>query len=135
MELQKQQLHNENEFAFGDGTALRDDSFESDLMKFVGKKYPYYDAKWQKSKDNKPAWNFAAFFFSAFWLGYRKMYMPLAIMIGLFFLIDLILFLFNYQYDPNTWLDAPWTDGFQLVLLQLWVVTERNFICLIQRKT
>jgi len=72
---------------------------ESDVSRFVGSKYPYYEKKWEKSQGSKPSWNFAAFFLSIFWLGYRKMYIPLAIIIGAFFLMDFLIYIF---YDQNT---------------------------------
>ena len=60
---------------------------ESLLGAFVGAdKRDYYLKKWKKSGQT---WNWAAFFLSIFWLGYRKMYMYLFIILGLYLLFDL----------------------------------------------
>src|SRR5690625_3294524 len=47
---------------------------ENDLSKFVGKNYDYYYLKWSGMDNSAISWNFASFFCSLFWLGYRKMY-------------------------------------------------------------
>lgn len=43
---------------------------------FVGKEYPYYQAKWAAlaARRSGNSWNWAAFLFGPFWLAYRKMY-------------------------------------------------------------
>lgn len=68
---------------------------ETDLEVFVGTNYPYYNRKWKKSQEKKPSWNFAAFFLSIFWMGYRKMYLPIIFMLVLFFIIDLLFYFLN----------------------------------------
>ncbi|SFQ51673.1 Protein of unknown function [Psychrobacillus psychrotolerans] len=58
------------------------------LKLFIGgKKQHYYIRKWSKGLTS---WNWAAFFFSLFWLGYRKMYKPILSILGIFIFIDLI---------------------------------------------
>ncbi|MEJ5173293.1 MAG: DUF2628 domain-containing protein [Hydrogenothermaceae bacterium] len=50
---------------------------ERDLYRlFVGKNGDYYIQKWEELSlsNSKISWNWAAFFFGLFWLGYRKMY-------------------------------------------------------------
>jgi len=55
---------------------------------FIGeKKQNYYIRKWSKGLNS---WNWAAFFFSLFWLGYRKMYNPIILILGIYLVIDLI---------------------------------------------
>ncbi|MEK3887561.1 DUF2628 domain-containing protein [Bacillus sp. FSL K6-3431] len=88
-----------NELAQNDATVLPKFDSELDLSIFVGKKYPYYNRKWIKNKENKPTWNFAAFFLSLFWLGYRKMYIPIVIIIATFFFIDFLLYISDYKYS------------------------------------
>ncbi|MDV2685970.1 DUF2628 domain-containing protein [Alkalihalophilus lindianensis] len=69
---------------------------DDQLAVYVGKKYSsYYEKKWAKidEKNNQTSWNFAAFFLSLFWLGYRKMYGNVLLIIGIFLVIDLFIFL------------------------------------------
>ena len=60
---------------------------------FVDSRYHFYDQKWSMSSqpDMKVGWNWASFFVGLFWLGYRKMYREVLILIGLFFLIDFVI--------------------------------------------
>lgn len=58
------------------------------LRLFIGeKKQHYYIRKWSKGLNS---WNWAAFFFSFFWLGYRKMYRPIFSILGIFILLDIV---------------------------------------------
>ncbi|MCM0647999.1 DUF2628 domain-containing protein [Clostridium swellfunianum] len=59
---------------------------------FVGKNADYYINKWSilKSSPKRINWNFAAFFLSIFWLGYRKMYNTLLIILGIFIVTDIV---------------------------------------------
>ncbi len=93
-------IHNQNEGQITDNGNAEND-FDTDVNKFIGKKHPYYKTKWEKAKDNKPTWNFAAFFLSIFWLGYRKMYTHIAIIIAFFFLIDFIVYILNINSIDN----------------------------------
>jgi len=55
-----------------------------DVAAFVSKNYAYYDAVWIKHQ--KPLfanWNWASFFFNAYWLGYRKMHREALLSIAL----------------------------------------------------
>ncbi|WP_171051761.1 DUF2628 domain-containing protein [Alteribacter natronophilus] len=49
---------------------------KEELDAFVGKNQSYYFDRWEQSDDpsRTAGWNWAAFFLSVFWLGYRKMY-------------------------------------------------------------
>jgi hypothetical protein len=64
---------------------------------FVDKNVDYYFDKWGRAKNPKiyAGWNWAAFFFGVFWLGYRKMFKTLITLIIMFFLIDTVLILFK----------------------------------------
>ena len=46
---------------------------------FVGKNADYYLDRWRDTTPKIFGWNLSAFFFSIFWLGYRKMYSDLII--------------------------------------------------------
>ncbi|MBU5594506.1 DUF2628 domain-containing protein [Amphibacillus sp. MSJ-3] len=68
--------------------------------KFVGKNYDFYKYKWG-SVDNpakSTSWNWPAFLFGIFWLGYRKMYKPVFIIFGIYLAID-IFAIFTGLYD------------------------------------
>ncbi|WP_169891057.1 DUF2628 domain-containing protein [Litchfieldia alkalitelluris] len=68
------------------------------LSLFVGeKKKDYYLKKWAKGDRS---WNWAAFFLSFFWLGYRKIYKPILIMMAIFLAIDLVVVLIGLD-DTN----------------------------------
>lgn len=62
---------------------------DSQLLRlFIGeKKQHYYIRKWSKGLNS---WNWAAFFFPIFWLGYRKMYKPAYSIVGFFIVINLL---------------------------------------------
>ncbi|MBJ9980426.1 DUF2628 domain-containing protein [Bacillus sp. S70] len=72
------------------------------LLKIVQNKKSYYDFKWGEVKDpaKENTWNWIAFFFTLFWIAYRKMY-------KLFFLLGL--------------LQIPWFIIFHLIDIPLWV--------------
>src|SRR5690625_136901 len=75
--------------------------FEEDLlMKFVDKNQSYYSNKWNKmaKKGKDVSFNLAAFFFTLFWLGYRKMYMNVLYISLLFIGLDIVLYLIGYKY-------------------------------------
>ncbi|MFC0300893.1 DUF2628 domain-containing protein [Virgibacillus soli] len=76
--------------------------FEEDVRLFVGKKADLYEIKWEKaSKKNGLSFNFAAFFFSLFWLGYRKMYKPIIFILLGFLGIDILLYFLGYEYSMD----------------------------------
>lgn len=71
---------------------------------FVGKNNAYYTQKWEEMGVNnqKLSFNFAAFFFSILWLGYRKMY-ALTSLIALGYLIfSAIIYIIILRYDLVT---------------------------------
>ncbi|MCQ6274724.1 DUF2628 domain-containing protein [Bacillus sp. V3B] len=63
------------------------------LRTFIGeKKEDYYVTKWAKGDRS---WNWAAFFLTFFWSGYRKMFKPIIWAIVIFLIIDLVVLLFG----------------------------------------
>ncbi len=77
---------------------------ESDeLFRFVGEKFEYYRKKWEISDapEKKISWNWAAFFLSIFWMGYRKMYGYVLIVNAMYLLVDLIFFLLPNSSHAN----------------------------------
>lgn len=86
-----------------------DTTFEEDLMTFVNQKNSYYQQKWKKidskEKKNGLSFNVAAFFFTFFWLGYRKMYKTIFFIALAFLAVDLILYLVGYQYQADVFID------------------------------
>jgi hypothetical protein len=75
-----------------------DDSPNSyELLKlFIGpSKANFYLSKWEK--DSLLSWNWPAFLFSWFWLGYRKLYSHLFILLGIFVIIDIFSFYLGNQ--------------------------------------
>ena len=82
------------------GNSLLDSNVEApsktetpDLLKaFVGeKKESYYFGKWAKNEQR--SWNWAAFFATLFWLGYRKMYKHVLAILLFFIVVDVVLVL------------------------------------------
>ncbi len=55
---------------------LFDEFGEETIRKYVQKNADYYIAKWKLMSitGSKISWNWAAFFFTSLWFGYRKMY-------------------------------------------------------------
>ncbi|MFC7372303.1 DUF2628 domain-containing protein [Fictibacillus iocasae] len=61
------------------------------LTAFVGKNAHEYIPKWENRKSPfSPSWNWASFFLTPFWLGYRKMYGHLALYWGVCGLMALL---------------------------------------------
>ena len=56
------------------------------LKTFVGEKFAYYQQKWQHTPGQFKGFNIAAFFLGVFWLIYRKMYLYVAVFLGLILL-------------------------------------------------
>ncbi|KKI93485.1 hypothetical protein WQ54_04465 [Bacillus sp. SA1-12] len=73
-----------------------------ELLKVVQKNTSYYHLKWGSVSDpgKHNTWNWAAFFFTIFWLAYRKMYKLFFIFLG----IELILTIPIYFVDMPEWL-------------------------------
>ncbi|AOV06599.1 DUF2628 domain-containing protein [Sporosarcina ureilytica] len=68
------------------------------LKAFVGeRKQGYYFGKW--GKGNKQTWNWAAFFATFFWLGYRKMYKVIFYFLLAFIVLDLIVYISNINLN------------------------------------
>ena len=68
------------------------------LKTFVGEKFAYYQQKWQHAPGQFKGFNIAAFFLGVFWLIYRKMYLYVAIFLGLIlFWISLLKYFIHYQ--------------------------------------
>ncbi len=71
------------------------EEFDEDTIRlFVQKNADYYIAKWKimAASGSKISWNWAAFFFTSLWFGYRKMYLYafLYILINLLSLVPVI---------------------------------------------
>lgn len=68
------------------------DSMKNYYMMFVGNNASYYINKFSdiKNFNKKSSWNWPAFFFSSYWLIYRKMYTLGLILAGVGFLMSLI---------------------------------------------
>lgn len=79
------------------------DQEDDDLVKFVGKNAYYYKMKWAKMKNpaSSISWNWPAFFLGPFWLGYRKMYLPIFILVGVYALLDTIDTFMGYGYNSS----------------------------------
>jgi hypothetical protein len=69
-----------------------DPEYEQRVRAFVGPNADHYLAKWRQiAAAGKPnSWNWAAFFLNAFWLAYRKMWMPALAAIGVFLLLQVV---------------------------------------------
>ena len=65
---------------------------EERLSVAIGPNAPFYLEKWQKMESSGTwlSWNWPAFLASIFWFAYRKMWLPLAGGIILFFLTDIV---------------------------------------------
>lgn len=81
-----------------------DDQKREELKIFVGDKFGYYFSKWIMFENGKwVSFNVAAFFLGLMWLLYRKMYLEVGIILGLFLVEGIIIdFIFvidslNYQ--------------------------------------
>ncbi len=70
------------------------------LGAYVGaKNREYYFNKWAKSAQS---WNWAAFFLSFLWLGYRKMYSYIFMVVGIFLLYDLIIVFSGFEFGMDS---------------------------------
>ncbi|MGM9920449.1 MAG: DUF2628 domain-containing protein [Bhargavaea sp.] len=86
------------------GTTAREEEL---LGIYVGpEKAGVYEQKWKKERFS---WNWAAFIFGLFWLGYRKMYIPLLVILGLFLLFDVVAYMMGD-------FEAGWDYGIGLVV-------------------
>jgi hypothetical protein len=96
-----------------------DDPEVAELQAFVGPKAKYYLRKWAprlESPDGEVGMNWAAFFLTAFWMGYRKMYRNVALYFVATFAIWVpVELLFVYVVRAKT------TPGIVSLLLNLMV--------------
>lgn len=80
-------MDNYTNTGFSKTEVLIDTPQDEKLAQFVGeKKKDFYFTKWQKEN----SWNWAAFFLTFLWLGYRKMYLPILFILLGFLAIDII---------------------------------------------
>lgn len=93
-------------------------SFEWDVQTFVDDNYSFYTSKWQQMDETGKSntLNFASFFFSIPWLGYRKLYHPVLVIALLFLTVDVFLYLSGYQYSLDGFYD-PAGYGTEIVLI------------------
>lgn len=62
------------------------------LKIFVGNRVDFYFKKWGNvDHPNKQSWNWAAFFLTIFWLGYRRMYRYLFMIMGGYLALNLLI--------------------------------------------
>jgi hypothetical protein len=64
---------------------------------FVGKNITYYEEAWKR----KRKWNWASFFLTLYWLGYRKMYKHIFVTIAIWFAVLLL-----YSYTNPAAIDS-----------------------------
>jgi Protein of unknown function (DUF2628) len=88
-------------------------SFE-EQHKVVQKNTSYYDLKWKSVKNpaKENTWNWLAFFFTTFWLAYRKMYKLFFILV----LIELLWAVPFYLVDMPAWVDIPFIIIISLIV-------------------
>ncbi|HHY28797.1 DUF2628 domain-containing protein [Desulfitobacterium sp. PCE1] len=69
---------------------------------YIGKNADYYLRKWSKTPAPEKAfsWNWAAFFVFAFWVGYRQMYVYLALLVGIMLAGD-VAYIFVLGWEPD----------------------------------
>lgn len=65
---------------------------EDEAKLFIGKNSDYYMKIWNSFKNGERTWsiNWPAFLFSIVWLGYRKMYSVVLVMLGFFLVLDVV---------------------------------------------
>src|SRR5690625_5954363 len=84
-----------------------DSTFKHSLKNYIGKNDEFYFKKWNLNENGEPSkrvsTNWAGFFLTFMWAGYRKMYGTLFIIFGSFFVLFIfmffnfmVFFLFNY---------------------------------------
>lgn len=79
------------------------DEAQTEIRNFVGKNADYYLGKWNSAKDpdKRAGWNWSAFLAGIFWLGYRKQYATVGLVIGLFIVIDIIQLVTNVDMNKG----------------------------------
>ena len=88
------------------------DESQTEIRDFVGKNADYYLGKWNSAKDpdKRAGWNWSAFFAGIFWLGYRKQYTMVGLLVGIFLVIDIIQLFINVDLNKT----VGTTIGFML---------------------
>src|SRR5699024_8519704 len=76
-----------------------DSTFKHSLKNYIGKNDEFYFKKWNLNENGEPSkrvsTNWAGFFLTFMWAGYRKMYGTLFIMFGAFLVLDIIMLLID----------------------------------------
>src|SRR5699024_6770354 len=80
---------------------LKANTFVEDMYTFVGTNQSYYETKWGEMEGRRHhiSWNFAAFFFTIFWLGYRTLFREVFIVSLILMAINLSIYWSNTQFD------------------------------------
>jgi hypothetical protein len=77
------------------------DQFDgNEVHLFVDKNADYYIEKWEGSRNPRKhaGWNWAAFFAGIFWMGYRKMYSTILILVTISLAINIVLLFVNPEF-------------------------------------
>lgn len=82
-----------------------ENSMKDDMLVYVGKNSDYYDQKWKIAEVKGTSWNWAGFFLSTGWLGYRKMYKEVLFIALFFLLLDFSLYFIDSLYSLGSLLD------------------------------
>lgn len=71
------------------------------IGEFLGDNADYYFRKWEKAgnPEKKTSFNLAAFLIGGLWLGYRKMYRVLLVMLAIFLVLDIVQFMVNVDFN------------------------------------
>lgn len=88
----------------------REQDPDSELIRlYIGeKKVDYYTKKWKK---DKITWNWAAFFFTVFWLGYRRMYGMLISFLAIIIILQVVLYHLDFASTTSIGTIAAVTFG------------------------
>lgn len=90
-----------------------DDNNQEFLQLSIGKNVDYYMGKWRKHPrpEQKSGWNWAAFFFGIYWMGYRKMYASMFSLIGVMTVADVVFSVIDFEPKNSAWLLLPFITG------------------------
>lgn len=79
--------------------------FVTALKNYIGKNKDYYLKKWKLDSEGKPtktlSMNWAGFFLTVFWAGYRKMYGLILIIFGVLMALDIIVYLADLPVNSS----------------------------------
>lgn len=89
-----------------------------DMVTYVGKKAYFYDKRWKSmdQKGSKTSWNFPAFFLNIFWLGYRRLYKEMFLVMGLFILAEVSFLLFDLEMESMIFVNTGIGLGMGIIL-------------------